>query len=282
MEGGRPFKYKLAPDSMICDPLPTEAELNTWYQDSFNYDWYKKRERLKKIQAWHRWFLFSPIIKKYKKSGELLDLGCGHGFFLDRVKKDGYDTAGTDIGSSTTTEARRKGHNIYEGNFPEVPIKSRYDIITSWHCLEHFIQPESVLRKAHGLLKEDGILLIAVPNFNCAGVKKRGLAWVWIQQPFVHIWHWSPKALTALLNDCGFQPIKIITRDTWDANIVYDGYIGHYFEKHIHRALGKRLGFYITEGLRILSYVLSGLIPKGCEGSELLILAQKKKIRGAT
>ena len=300
---GRVFQYihDDKKEIMYCDPIPADEELSYWYNTNFDYNWFDKRSFLKKIQAWDRWFVIGNEVKKYLSNANikptLLDIGCGHGWFLSPAKADNFDTYGVDFKSIATLNAKKAGHTVFEGPFIELDIpESYFDVITMWHSLEHTTEPSKVLEKAKKSLKHDGILIVAVPNLACRGVELKDIAWVWIQQPFVHIWHWSPKSLKGLMEKNGFEILQIKTRDTWDANTIYDGYLQYGFEKYVNKGASfidsilskmtkvnigffeEKIAFYFIEITRIITYMINRIaymFSDKLKGSELIVLCKK-------
>jgi 2-polyprenyl-3-methyl-5-hydroxy-6-metoxy-1,4-benzoquinol methylase len=302
-DGGRPFRYlrDRESDIIFCDPLPTPEELSEYYSTSFNYGWYAKRKWLKRVQGWHRWKRVEKRLEKLLgRTGTLLDVGCGHGWFLHAATHSGWNATGLDLPSDATLFAQKTlGLNIIHGSI-EQPLHgaTRYDVVSMWHSLEHTINPVDALQHAKAMLAPDGLLLIAVPNVKCYGQQLRGIDWVWLQQPFVHLWHFSEKALREILTEAGFAVLHIETRDTWDAQVLYDGVMQQWAEK-IFRGVGKAVGFsakvvgieshdrlreqivfLLSESARIIGYtiylsmrlLLQFFFKK--RGSELLIVAK--------
>jgi len=102
-------------------------------------------------------------IEKYGNitTGKLLDVGCGHGFFLYAAKELGYQPLGIDIDS----EAIHYGHSVLRVKILEQNIDmlaklpaDSFDLITFWQVLEHLRRPGSCVRAAHTLLR-GGVLL---------------------------------------------------------------------------------------------------------------------------
>jgi len=88
------------------------------------------------------------------------------------------------------------------------------------------MDPDAVLGKIFRIMENKGVLIIAVPNTRADGVFMKNIDWVWIQEPFVHLWHWSYMSLARLMEKNGYHIIKIMTRDTWDANPLLTGILG--------------------------------------------------------
>ena len=98
----------------------------------------------------------------------LLDIGCGGASFLDVCKQKGWDVEGIDPSPSSQTLALEKYNiNVQHGDFSQLKIDKKFDVITLWGVLEHMSDPVSALKKAVSLLKKDGILAFEVPSADC-------------------------------------------------------------------------------------------------------------------
>jgi SAM-dependent methyltransferase len=300
-EGGRAFGYLAcrACGLIFCDPLPTEQELDLCYAASFNYGWYARHRLQKRAQGYHRWLrVRHQLERRTGGPGRLLDIGCGYGWFLHAARRAGWQVAGIELsGDAVAFATGRLELDVTLGALESIaPPAGRYDAITLWHSLEHMRDPRRALGWIRAALKPGGVVLIGVPNVESRGLRRRGASWTWLQQPFVHLWHFSARSLGLLLEQSGFRPLSATTRDTWDAQYVYDGVLapqleGRYFRKlaleaerglrrlHVGRAreAGAALHLALSETTRLLAYALSlapaTLLPRRGDGSELLMLA---------
>ena len=300
--GGRSFGYRACASCglIFCDPPPTEAELERYYAGSFDYGWYERRRLQKRVQGYHRWRRARPLIERHVGGqGRLLDVGCGYGWFLDAARRSGWQVAGVELSRESVDFAtRRLRLDVALGAIETLPRPARpYDAVALWHSLEHMRDPRRTLDWIRAALRPGGVALIAVPNVESRGLRRRGPGWIWLQQPYVHLWHFSARALGRLLEQAGFRPLATQTRDTWDAQYLYDGLLaprleGRYFHKlafETEKALGRlRIGgarkagegvqLALAESSRLLAYGLYHLPsalarPRRDDGSELLVLA---------
>lgn len=196
----------------FLDPRPSESEIENLYQSDYfseRYDGgidpdspqYKKRMSGEQ----HR----TKFIKTIKRSGYLLDIGCGYGYFLDASRREGYKVHGLDVSEWAAQYAVEKlGLSMTVGKIGEVHFPSQnFDIITMWHSLEHTPDPHMALQRAKSWLKEDGILVIDVPNYEGTDAQKTWHEWDGWSLPY-HYWHFTSKSLKQLLSHHGFTVIK--------------------------------------------------------------------------
>jgi hypothetical protein len=81
--------------------------------------------------------------------------------------------------------------------------KSHFDVITLWHVLEHVHDIGGYLDHFRSILKSDGVLMIAVPNYTSTDAAIYGSKWAAYDTPR-HLWHFSPLAMEKLLSLHGF------------------------------------------------------------------------------
>ena len=103
-------------------------------------------------------------VLKFKRSGELLDIGAGFGRFL-HFAEEYFNIMGTEISSEGVKLAKKRyGIDIIHKDVRKIKFKKKFDVITLVHVLEHVPYPGTLLKYTKGLLKPSGLLYIAVPN----------------------------------------------------------------------------------------------------------------------
>jgi len=176
-------------------------------------------------------------IKKVKPSGKLLDIGTYMGFFLRKARDFGYETEGIEPSPSVSLIAQKefslKIHNTFLEDV-KLPAKN-YDIITLIDVFEHVKHPKAMLAKCHELLKDDGILVIKVPN-GAYNYLKQNLSSFGGKQIRTDIWnarehvvHYTQKTFAKMAASAGFRidsffvPLPIHSP-------VWHYYVGHYYQ----------------------------------------------------
>lgn len=103
------------------------------------------------------------LIRLVKKSGRLLDIGCGTGEFLELTQEFGYESMGVEPSPTASRIAARK-NRVLGGEWPDVRLdRQDFDIVSLWSVLEHVPDPLPFLEKVREILKPDGILVLRVP-----------------------------------------------------------------------------------------------------------------------
>lgn len=148
-------------------------------------------------------------IKKYKRQGRLLDVGCALGFFLDEARGD-FDTYGVEISKFAATYAREKlALQVINKDFLDVEFEDEFfDCITLWDVIEHLPNPTLALNKIYKLLKPDGLLVLSTGDIGSVVSKLMGKHWHLLLPP-QHIYYFSQDTIKRLLKNTGFKVIKI-------------------------------------------------------------------------
>ena len=123
--------------------------------------------------------LTSEVVKNYidplelPKNANILDLGCGPGYFLDEMKIRGYtNVTGVTLSPGDIKNCEDKGHTIKKYDLSFIPQKDGYydesvDFIFLRHALEHSPYPIFSLMEYNRLLKQGGKIYIEVPAPDC-------------------------------------------------------------------------------------------------------------------
>lgn len=141
-----------------------------------------------------------------KQEASVLDIGCGTGSFLEVLKIKNWNTVGVEPNKKARILAEEKGIFCVEETSQ---IKNQtFDCITMWHVLEHVIDIEKQFLELKRLLKPNGVLIIAVPNFKSYDAKYYKKYWAAFDVPR-HVWHFSTTAIQKIGKDYNFKLTKI-------------------------------------------------------------------------
>lgn len=148
-------------------------------------------------------------IIKFKNSGNLLDVGCGSGLFLKTVS-DVFNVSGIDVSKRSINFARDEfGLDVSNKSLDDLILEEKkFDIITLWHVLEHFNNPVEDLKKIRNLLKETGVLIIEVPNWDSIKFQMSGKKWKGGNHPLYHRSFFTHNTLKKLFQKSGFGELK--------------------------------------------------------------------------
>lgn len=146
------------------------------------------------------------LLKSLVAGKKVLDYGTGTGYFVDYLQRKGYDAVGVEIAEEARNYGQQKfGIRIHPPVFyEEQAALASYDAITMWHVLEHIYDPVFCLRRGKALLKEKGVLLVAVPNLTSSDAQHFGADWAAYDVPR-HLWHFSPATLEKMAMQAGLR-----------------------------------------------------------------------------
>ena len=147
------------------------------------------------------------LINSQSQKGTLLDIGAGTGDFLVVAKKDGWEITGIEPGEKPRNIAIQKGVSF--ANNLEALADNSFDVITMWHVLEHVPDLEFQIKELKRLIKPNGTILIAVPNFNSFDANYYGKFWAAFDVPR-HLWHFSKTAIDKLFAVENLKLVKIV------------------------------------------------------------------------
>ncbi len=149
------------------------------------------------------------LIKEFStKNISLLDIGCGTGDFLQYCKSLGWNVKGVEPDEDARKQANSKQISVDSLSFLE-STSEKYDVITMWHVLEHVHNLDERLQQLSSLIKDDGVIIIAVPNLNSWDAKYYKKFWAAYDVPR-HISHFSIATISHLFKNHKFNLLKIV------------------------------------------------------------------------
>lgn len=200
---------------MFTQDIPEEKEIGQYYR-SENYISHTDTARglvntlyhkVRKITLSQKEKLVRSINKG--QNGHLLDIGAGTGAFAGHMQKAGWTVKGLEPDQA----ARSTAFEVNQVNLePSAKLfelqEGYYDVITMWHVLEHVHQLHAYLDQCKKLLKKDGHLVIAVPNYTAADALHYQQFWAAWDVPR-HLYHFSPASMHVLVDRHGMKIRKV-------------------------------------------------------------------------
>ena len=199
-------------DMLITHPQPSLENLGRYYE-SVDYISHTDSKRSLFEKCYH--FIKSIALKNklnlvnslQPAKGSILDIGAGTGDFLSVVKENGWNTIGVEPSEKAKAIAKRKGVSFVEQT--SALENNSFDIITMWHVLEHVPDLDNQLKELKRLLKPNGNLIIAVPNFKSFDAKHYGNFWAAYDVP-IHFWHFSKTAIKRLFAKEDMELVQVL------------------------------------------------------------------------
>jgi 2-polyprenyl-3-methyl-5-hydroxy-6-metoxy-1,4-benzoquinol methylase len=139
----------------------------------------------------------------------VLDIGCGRANLLQSLSGLGYECHGIE---RSDYEFPSNLEDIFFYNKPLETIQFKpelFDVVIMWHSLEHMSNPAEIIKEIYRIIKPNGLLVIAVPNFESIQRNLFRSKWFHLDLPR-HTHHFGKKALINYLELNGFR-VKYIT-----------------------------------------------------------------------
>jgi len=201
-------KFELIFDSSLelyyTNPQPSKQSLPLYYKSEFyishtdaNISLFDRvYQEVKKYTIGKKVALLESF---ENKTTDLLDVGCGTGDFLNVASERGWAISGVEPNRQARKLAIKKLRDCDTivadlEELLDATQPKKYDVITLWHVLEHVPNYDTYIDKLKSLLKKDGHLLVAVPNYKSFDAQHYKEFWAAYDVPR-HLWHFSQDAI---------------------------------------------------------------------------------------
>lgn len=204
---GESFKLLLNEELGLLEtfPQPSSKELPDYYKsdDYISHtdskrNWFEKTYHVIRAVSLKRKL---QLVNSFNSVGNnILDVGCGTGDFLDLCQNNGWNVYGIEPNAQARKIANEKTNcRVYNAEQLFRFKNERFDIITLWHVLEHLPKLEDHILILKSLLKPDGRILVAVPNYKSYDAKYYKEYWAAYDVPR-HLWHFSQTSIKKLFS----------------------------------------------------------------------------------
>lgn len=148
-------------------------------------------------------------IRRYKKKGKLLDIGCSIGHFLKLARDNGYEVEGLELEEEAVRYARKKfGLDVQQKILSECDFPNKhFDIVAALGVLEHVVEPLNFLKEIHRILVPGGLLALTLPNIEslaCMILKEKARTFTGRN----HLTYFCMRTLTDMLKRAGFKVVS--------------------------------------------------------------------------
>lgn len=214
------FTYGRCPEcgAWVLDPRPEPHEIGPWYAR-----YYPEAEVEWRRKAWRKhkppqalgidWVRAKDTLYRLKRAGsevtadtKVFDAGCGAAAFLTAVREISQaQVQGLDFDARCAAFAGEVyGVPVDVGELPEQGYADgAFDVVTTWHCLEHTYDPAAELAELHRITAPGGHMVLEVPTWGPVGWIFRS-NWLFLQAP-THLIHFRPKTLRPLVEGAGWR-----------------------------------------------------------------------------
>jgi len=234
----------------FTSPVPNQDEIGQYYKFNDYISHTDTKEgwmnqlyhfvRTKTLADKTKWV--QSLFTGYK--GHILDIGAGTGAFAHAMQEKAWKVTGLEPDAVT----REKAFEIHQLHLQSTEVifnlpENEFEVITMWHVLEHVHALKPYLNQCFKSLKDNGRLIIAVPNYTSFDARYYKKYWAAYDLPR-HLYHFSPKSMSILLNEMEFEIVSI--RPMW-----YDSfYVSLLSEKYKQ---SEKLGMLLAGVIGVLS-----------------------------
>ena len=163
-------------------------------------------------------------------SGNMLDIGCSSGLFMELARTRGFSVNGVEPSEYAVNIAKELGLDVIQGYFKKGMFeKGSCDVVVLWDVLEHCEEPGDILEAAMDVLRPGGAFFVQVPNV-------MGLAPRIMRQDcnmftgFGHVNLFGPETLKRILENNGYE--NIIMQTVISEISVINNYLNYYDPYH--------------------------------------------------
>ena len=210
---GETFELVFDEEYQFYKTYPQPAKIFKYYESDDYISHTDGRRNLKE----HLYFYAKQIALRNKlklingfntDTKTILDFGCGTGDFLNVCAKNGLQVSGVEPSPKARDIANKKLNNlIFDVTEIEKFQKEQFDVITLWHVLEHLSDLNESITNLKKLLKPNGILVVAVPNFNSFDAHYYQYFWAAWDVPR-HLWHFCQFSISKFFREFNMNIIE--------------------------------------------------------------------------
>jgi 2-polyprenyl-3-methyl-5-hydroxy-6-metoxy-1,4-benzoquinol methylase len=142
------------------------------------------------------------------------------------MEQSGWNVTGLEPDEAARVKAKELyGLNLHQSEELFNLSTETFDAITLWHVLEHVHDLHQYLDQLKRLLKPNGVLFIAVPNYTCYDAEIYKEYWAGYDVPR-HLYHFSPTSVTQLLlkHSLQLKEIKPMWYDSFYVSMLSEKY----------------------------------------------------------
>jgi SAM-dependent methyltransferase len=165
------------------------------------------------------------LVELADADGRALDVGCGDGRFLRRLRAAGWRGRlhGVEPSPVAAAAARSHGIDVEKAPFEEFATGDRFDLVVLRHVLEHVRDPRATLGRVHSVLRPGGLVYVATPDEGAIAARVFGRYWHGYDPPR-HLWVFRPAAVRRLQTDAGFEVVEErwhLGAEIWSGSLGY-------------------------------------------------------------
>ena len=149
------------------------------------------------------------FIRRYRRSGNLLEIGCAYGFFLEEAKRH-FAVSGIELAQDAAAYCRRRGLAVETGTADAIGQGGRgpFDVIVMLDVIEHLPDPHATMDRVARALAPGGIVVLTTGDFRSLAARAFKSGWR-LMTPPQHLWFFTPRSLERLAWRAGLNVISL-------------------------------------------------------------------------
>lgn len=194
-------------DSESFDP---ETYYDASYFNGSRTDGYADYFAAKDVLHGHFQQELTLLEKLGAKGGELLELGCAYGYFLELAQRS-YHVHGLEICEDAVANCIARGlTSVRQGAITRQSVASlpMADVLVMLDVIEHIPEPRAALQAGVSRLKNGGLLLITTGDFSSLVARAMGCHWR-LMTPPQHLWFFTSRSLKQMGDSLGLELIHL-------------------------------------------------------------------------
>ncbi len=222
---------------LMTQGVPSEKEIGRYYETPEYISHTDTRKGcMNRVYHWVRRYMLSrkaSLVKhaSKRKTGRLLDYGTGTGYFPQTMVQQGWEVQAIEKSEQARAFAQKEfGLKVDSEEALQKYQEASFDVITLWHVMEHLEHLNEMWQTFSRLLKEKGVLILAVPNPASTDAKKYKEAWAAYDVPR-HLWHFTPSVMQQFGVKHGFvlEELHPMPFDAFYVSMLTEKYKGNRF-----------------------------------------------------
>jgi len=252
-------------DLIFTNPRPNSEEITEYYRSteyishsnntdsltSIIYKGVRSYTLKKKYQLINKYLSPRPQVRH-------LDYGCGTGHFINYTTKKGWISYGYEPDETALSASSYQVKPLIYNDLGSIS-KHKYDIISLFHVLEHVHNLEQILKLLLAQLKDQGLLILALPNHKSYDANYYKEHWAGYDVPR-HLYHFNQNSIQQLAKIYGLkiehcEPMRF---DSYYVSILSEKYQSHNasFIKGIKAGLASNTSAALTSEFSSIIYIL--------------------------
>lgn len=185
-------------------PMPLDKELDDFYAAYPDYG------SLSPLTI-KRYRELLQNFEPFRKNNRLLEVGCGHGAFLELARLEGWEVTGTEYSDKSIGVIRSKGITVYQGELnPSNFSQSSFDVVLSLEVIEHVRCIEQEATAMTQLVRPGGLIYLTTPNYFSLSRRILQANWGVLCYP-EHLHYFNRTSLRKLFDSAGTRKLGVAT-----------------------------------------------------------------------